>query len=177
MTETLQLGIWYLDADPSQSHLLRFALNESNIWHTMLLICVSLADPWSILNELQMWLRIVQQHVARLKLAPGELQALRCSSKWPRKVRCGQIWFGSKTPSNSPWQSALLVLFSSSNKTNRSDGCVTILGKQSGSAHAFCTIQPRITVTHHDNQQPNEHLSKLDSSVRLLLATTNNIHW
>lgn len=81
VTETLQLGIWCLDADPSQSHLLRFALNESNIWHTMLLICVSLAEPWSMLSELQMWLRIVQQHVARLKLAPGELKALRCSIK------------------------------------------------------------------------------------------------
>ncbi|THD28697.1 Dynein light intermediate chain 1 cytosolic [Fasciola hepatica] len=79
ITETLQLGIWCLDGDPGQSHLLKFALNESNVWHTMLLVCVSLTEPWSMMSELQLWLRIAQQHVARLKLAPGELKALRRS--------------------------------------------------------------------------------------------------
>ncbi|KAF5395835.1 Cytoplasmic dynein 1 light intermediate chain 2, partial [Paragonimus heterotremus] len=80
--EYLQLGVWCLDGDPEHSNLLKFALNEPNIWHTMVVVCLDLSEPWSMLNDLQLWLRLLQQHVVRLKLKDGERHKLRMSSKW-----------------------------------------------------------------------------------------------
>ncbi|TGZ50416.1 hypothetical protein CRM22_010811 [Opisthorchis felineus] len=77
--EPLQLCIWCLDGDPEHSNLLKFAVTKANIWHTMLVICLDLSDPWSLLNDLQLWLSITEKHVARLKLDPGELQMLQIS--------------------------------------------------------------------------------------------------
>ncbi|KAG5455324.1 Cytoplasmic dynein 1 light intermediate chain 2 [Clonorchis sinensis] len=45
----------------------------------MLVICLDLSDPWSLINDLQLWLSITEKHVARLKLDPGELQMLQIS--------------------------------------------------------------------------------------------------
>ncbi|KER22451.1 hypothetical protein T265_14856, partial [Opisthorchis viverrini] len=77
--EPLQLCIWCLDGDPEHSNLLKFAITKANIWHTMLVICLDLSDPWSLLNDLQLWLSIIEKHVTRLKLDPGELEMLQIS--------------------------------------------------------------------------------------------------
>ncbi|KAA3671847.1 dynein light intermediate chain 1, cytosolic, partial [Paragonimus westermani] len=77
--EYLQLGVWCLDGDPGHSNLLKFALSEPNIWHTMAVICLDLSEPWSMLNDLQLWLQLLQQHVVRLKLKDGEFHKLQMS--------------------------------------------------------------------------------------------------
>ena len=48
-----RLGHWILDGDMSHSHLLRFALKESNFRDTTLLLCVAMTSPWNIMDQLQ----------------------------------------------------------------------------------------------------------------------------
>ncbi|CAH8821026.1 unnamed protein product [Trichobilharzia szidati] len=74
------MGIWCLDSNPQQtSSLLRFALNKSNIWHTLGIICVSYAEPWSILKELELWLQILEKHIEHLKIDAEEIENLKAS--------------------------------------------------------------------------------------------------
>ncbi|CAH8599343.1 unnamed protein product [Heterobilharzia americana] len=77
--DTLNMGVWCLDGDPQLSNLLKFALNESNIWHTMGIICVNYAEPWSILNDLELWLQILEQHINHLKITSEEIENLKSS--------------------------------------------------------------------------------------------------
>ncbi|CAH8860689.1 unnamed protein product [Trichobilharzia szidati] len=78
--DSLNMGIWCLDSNPQQtSSLLRFALNKSNIWHTMGIICVSYAEPWSILKELELWLQILEKHIEHLKIDAEEIENLKAS--------------------------------------------------------------------------------------------------
>ncbi|CAH8570547.1 unnamed protein product [Heterobilharzia americana] len=77
--DTLNMGVWCLNGDPQLSNLLKFALNESNIWHTMGIICVNYAEPWSILNDLELWLQILEQHINHLKITSEEIENLKSS--------------------------------------------------------------------------------------------------
>ena len=49
-----------LDGDIAHANLLKFALTEENYADTTVLICASMATPWSILNELNKWIGVLQ---------------------------------------------------------------------------------------------------------------------
>lgn len=67
-----RLGIWALDGDPNHTGLLRYALTEQNFEHTLVMLVASMAQPWSILDSLEKWVSVLQQHVDRLKLLPED---------------------------------------------------------------------------------------------------------
>ncbi|XP_055711649.1 cytoplasmic dynein 1 light intermediate chain 1 [Phlebotomus papatasi] len=72
-----RLGVWVLDGDPGHTNLLKFALNESSYAHTLVMLTVSMNTPWSWLEQLQHWLKILAEHVDKLKLETEERQAAR----------------------------------------------------------------------------------------------------
>ena len=72
ITEQGRLGIWALDGDPNHTGLLRYALTEQNFEHTLVMLVASMAQPWSILDSLEKWVSVLQQHVDRLKLLPED---------------------------------------------------------------------------------------------------------
>merc|ERR1719412_2107261 len=53
----------------SHSHLLRFALKESNFRDTTLLLCVAMTSPWNIMDQLQTWASLLHDHIDRLALS------------------------------------------------------------------------------------------------------------
>jgi dynein light intermediate chain 1, cytosolic len=77
---TSKLGIWVLDGDPYHSNLLKFALNEESFAHTMILLMVSVTEPWYLLDSLQQWIEVVEKHVMRLKLTPEDRE------RWQRSL-------------------------------------------------------------------------------------------
>ncbi|CAH8582184.1 unnamed protein product [Schistosoma intercalatum] len=77
--DSLHMGIWSLDGDPQQSNLLKFALNKSTIWHTMGIICIDYTEPWSLINDLELWLQIIEQHIHYLKIDSEEIENLKSS--------------------------------------------------------------------------------------------------
>ena len=61
-----------LDGDPRHSNLLKFALTESNAVDTLVLLVVSIAQPWRMLDSLRQWVELLERHIARLNL-PAEM--------------------------------------------------------------------------------------------------------
>ena len=72
--DVTRLGVWVLDGDPGHSNLLKFALNESNYAHTLVILTVSMTAPWSWLDQLQNWMKILADHVDRLSIESGNLR-------------------------------------------------------------------------------------------------------
>ena len=82
ISEQGRLGIWALDGDPNHTGLLRYALTEQNFEHTLVVLVASMAHPWSILDSLEKWVSVLQQHVDRLKLLPEDRRDYEQSCKY-----------------------------------------------------------------------------------------------
>jgi len=72
-----RLGHWILDGDMAHSHLLRFALKESNFTDTTLLLCVAMTTPWNIMDQLQTWATLLHDHIDRLALTAEQTKQLQ----------------------------------------------------------------------------------------------------
>ena len=70
ITDNTRLGVTVLDGDPHHTGLLKFALTKENFADTLVLLVVSMSQPWSILESLQKWTQILQDHINRLKYHP-----------------------------------------------------------------------------------------------------------
>lgn len=60
--ESARLGVWVLDGDPIYSPLIKFALTPDNLERCVILLCGSMAEPWSLLESLQRWSKILENH-------------------------------------------------------------------------------------------------------------------
>lgn len=68
-----------MDGDPGHANLLKYALNEKNFPHTLVILTVSMTAPWSWQEQLEHWTKILSEHVERLNISPGMIQALQFS--------------------------------------------------------------------------------------------------
>ncbi|XP_069678594.1 cytoplasmic dynein 1 light intermediate chain 2 isoform X3 [Periplaneta americana] len=86
-----RLSVWVLDGDPSHAHLLRFALSEESFPHTLVMFVVAMTTPWGILDQLQTWATVLQDHIDRLKIDIDDLQDARHKyvKKWQDYVEPG----------------------------------------------------------------------------------------
>ena len=62
------MGVWIPDGDGSNTNLLKFALNESNIDNVLICFVVSMSTPWSIMESLNKWSNILREHLKKLNL-------------------------------------------------------------------------------------------------------------
>ena len=85
------LGLAVLDGDPAHSNLLRFALNEENFADTTVMICSSMSTPWAIMDQLNMWISVLQDHIDSLGLTADQVKSLRQSriSSWENYLEPG----------------------------------------------------------------------------------------
>lgn len=60
-----------LDGDPGHSNLLKFALNETNYEHTLVILAVSMTTPWSWQEQLEHWTKLLRDHVNNLGIDAG----------------------------------------------------------------------------------------------------------
>lgn len=72
-----RLGVWILDGDPGHHNLLKYALHEKNYAHTLVILTISMTTPWSWLEQVQNWVKVLDEHVNSLKLTPEEKQEAR----------------------------------------------------------------------------------------------------
>lgn len=69
-----RLGVWILDGDTQHTNLLKYALTEENFAHTLVLLVVSMAQPWNIMDSLQKWITVLRQHIEKLKIPKETLR-------------------------------------------------------------------------------------------------------
>jgi len=72
-----RLGVWVLDGDPGHTNLLHYALNETNYAHTLVILTVSMTQPWGWLEQLNHWIKVLGQHIESLQLDAKEKEAAR----------------------------------------------------------------------------------------------------
>ncbi|XP_034252337.1 cytoplasmic dynein 1 light intermediate chain 2 isoform X1 [Thrips palmi] len=86
-----RLGVWVLDGDPAHGHLLRYALSEESFPHTLVMLVVAMTTPWGVLDQLQSWATILQDHIDKLKFSSEELHDFKQSitKKWLDYVEPG----------------------------------------------------------------------------------------
>lgn len=72
-----RLSVWVLDGDPGHTNLLHYALNETNYAHTLVILTVSMTQPWGWLEQLNQWIKALAQHIESLQLDPKEKEAAR----------------------------------------------------------------------------------------------------
>ncbi|XP_034649903.1 cytoplasmic dynein 1 light intermediate chain 1 [Drosophila subobscura] len=72
-----RLGVWVLDGDPGHTNLLHFALNETNYAHTLVILTVSMTQPWGWLEQLNHWIKVLGQHIESLPLEAKDKETAR----------------------------------------------------------------------------------------------------
>lgn len=82
VTDQGRLGIWALDGDPTHSGLLKYALTEENFEHTLVIIVASMTTPWHILDTLEKWVKVLSQHIDRLKISHEDRRDYEQSCKF-----------------------------------------------------------------------------------------------
>lgn len=70
-TDLTRLGVWVLDGDPGHTNLLKYAINETNFQHTLVILTVSMSTPWSWQDQLHHWIKVLANHVDKLNISPG----------------------------------------------------------------------------------------------------------
>ena len=95
-----RLGVWILDGDPGHHNLLKYAIHEQNYAHTLVILTVSMTTPWSWLDQLQHWMKVLDDHVNTLKLTSEEKQESRqrLVTAWQSYCESGD----DMEPGNSP---------------------------------------------------------------------------
>ena len=71
------LSLAVLDGDPAHANLLRFALSADNYADTTVMICASLATPWAVMEQLEQWIRVLQDHIDSLSLTADQTDHFR----------------------------------------------------------------------------------------------------
>lgn len=87
-----RLSVWVLDGEPSLAPLLRFALSPETFPHTLVMFVVAMTTPWSLLEQLENWATVLQDHIDRLRIPVEDLQDYRhkCIKRWQEYVEVGE---------------------------------------------------------------------------------------
>ncbi|KAI1285308.1 Cytoplasmic dynein 1 light intermediate chain 2 [Halotydeus destructor] len=66
--EHTRLGFWLLDGDVYHQNLLNFSLNDNTFADTTILLVASMNAPWDIIDSLNKWANLLEDHVKKLNL-------------------------------------------------------------------------------------------------------------
>ena len=80
-SEHTRLGVWTLDGNPHHQNLLQFALKESKFTDTTVVLVVSMTNPWNIMDQLQNWASLLQDHIDKLTLTAERTKTLQNESE------------------------------------------------------------------------------------------------
>ncbi|BES88603.1 dynein light intermediate chain [Nesidiocoris tenuis] len=83
-----RLSVWVLDGHSAHAPLLKFALPAESIPNTLIMFVASMTTPWGIIDQLQNWVSVLQDHIDSLKLPADKLQEYRhrIINKWQEYV-------------------------------------------------------------------------------------------
>ncbi|XP_074644368.1 cytoplasmic dynein 1 light intermediate chain 2-like isoform X2 [Tubulanus polymorphus] len=74
-----RLSTWILDGDPHHAGLLKYCLSEETFEHTLLLLVVSMSQPWAVVDGLRRWSSILRDHIELLRIDPIRMKELEQS--------------------------------------------------------------------------------------------------
>ena len=81
LTEHARLNVWILDGDGYHKDLLNYVVNADCIRNIVVIIAVDISRPWTIMDSLDQWTRILREHLHKLKLSAKELNEIEENCK------------------------------------------------------------------------------------------------
>ncbi|CAL1532757.1 unnamed protein product [Lymnaea stagnalis] len=72
--EQARLNVWVLDGDPHHTGLLKYALKEDTFSDTLVMLVVSMAQPWALIETLNKWSDVLRDHVDKLRIPTDKMQ-------------------------------------------------------------------------------------------------------
>lgn len=78
----MRVSAWSLDTDSGLEKFLQYALNSRTIWGTLVLICVSIGEPWKLESTIDKIIDHLNQHINQMEnVDSAEMQELQDSRK------------------------------------------------------------------------------------------------
>ncbi|KAL5103860.1 Cytoplasmic dynein 1 light intermediate chain 2 [Taenia crassiceps] len=76
----MRVNAWTMATNLGMEKHLRFILNQRTIWNSLILICVSLGEPWEMENSINQALQLVEEQITQMhELYATELEELQSS--------------------------------------------------------------------------------------------------
>ena len=165
--DTQKLGVWMPDGDGScTGQLLKIALNEQNFDNTIVAFVVSMSTPWSIMNSLNKWSKILTDHINKLKISDQKRNDYL-------KEQC-RLFQTYQDPDDKQQQ----VLISKTKQRNDNESLenddddllpldAAILSKNLGiSIMVICTKSDSISILDKENEYRIEHFDFIQYHIR-----------
>ncbi|CAH8873279.1 unnamed protein product [Trichobilharzia szidati] len=80
-----ELKVWLLDSHAVHNQLFKFAVDAESFGDCFAMICVSMAEPWKIMNSLEEWVTVLRKLIDQLKIPEQKLQ--KCKDNVLRHFR------------------------------------------------------------------------------------------
>ena len=78
--------MWILDGDTHHTGLLKFALNEKNFEHTLVVLVVSMATPWNVMDSLKRWTGALRDHCELLRISADQMKEYEQSCEYDHRI-------------------------------------------------------------------------------------------
>ena len=82
LLEYARLNVWILDGDGYHKDLLKYVITPEGIRNIIIVIVVDISKPWTIIDSLEQWTRILREHLHTLKLSAKELNEIEETCKF-----------------------------------------------------------------------------------------------
>ncbi|XP_039931622.1 cytoplasmic dynein 1 light intermediate chain 2-like [Hirundo rustica] len=75
-------NVWILDGDLYHKGLLKFAVSAESLQDTIVVFVADMSRPWTVMESLQKWASVLQEHIDKMKIPPEEMRHMeqKCKS-------------------------------------------------------------------------------------------------
>ncbi|KAM8799371.1 cytoplasmic dynein 1 light intermediate chain 2 [Eudromia elegans] len=67
-------NVWILDGDLYHKGLLKFAVSAESLQDTVVVFVADMSRPWTVMESLQKWASVLEEHIDKLKIPPEEMR-------------------------------------------------------------------------------------------------------
>lgn len=90
--DSTRLNVWIMDGDVTYQNLLKFAITKKSAKDVTVIIIVDMSKPWTIMDTLNSWIRVLREHIHSLSLSPKDLNEMEHHSKFSLGRRECSAW-------------------------------------------------------------------------------------
>ncbi|KAM9289390.1 cytoplasmic dynein 1 light intermediate chain 2 isoform 2-T2 [Morus bassanus] len=80
-------NVWILDGDLYHKGLLKFAVSAESLQDTIVVFVADMSRPWTVMESLQKWASVLQEHIDKMKIPPEEMRDMEQKSERVLKLK------------------------------------------------------------------------------------------
>lgn len=74
--EHARLNVWILDGDGYHKDLLKYVITPESIRNIVIILTIDISRPWTVMDSLEQWTRILREHLHKLKISAKEMNEI-----------------------------------------------------------------------------------------------------